>query len=292
LAFFVEAVPDGKENVRRERVSSSICIFISEEYAEVTAAAIITVEGVVMVDTLPFPHETREILAFLREEQVGDVHYVINTHFHTDHVYGSYLFPQAEVVAHEGCRQALEEYGESSLAEAKRHTPALAEVRLRLPTITFDEEMLLYMGDMTLRLMHLPGHTVDSAGVYVEEERVLLAGDVMMPIPYIAWGDREELLRSLRRVRGLALDSIVQGHGEVLLRGEIKETIDRSITYLEDIYGRVAEKVKAGASERELTKIKLEDYYAEPELILHGLAYELHRANLLKLYTSIRASQS
>ena len=278
--------------MRRERVSKSVCVFISEEYAEVTAGAIITEEGVVMVDTLPFPHETREILGFLRGEQLGDVRYVINTHFHTDHVYGSYLFPQAEVVAHEGCRQALEEYGEKSLAEAKLHTPALAEVRLRLPTLTFAEEMLLHMGNMTLHLMHLPGHTADSAGVYVEEDRVLLAGDAVMPIPYIAWGDGEDFIRSLRRVRSLALDSIVQGHGEVLLRGEIKADIDRSIAYLEDIYRRVQDVVRAGASETELAEIKLEDYHAEPRLILHGLAYELHHANLLQLYTSLKASQS
>ncbi len=277
--------------MRRERVSNSVCIFISEEYADVTAAAVLSGEGVVMVDTLPFPHETREILEFLRGERMGDVRYVINTHFHTDHVYGSYLFPEAEVVAHEGCRQALEEYGESSLAEAKKHTPALAEVRLRLPTITFDEEMVLYMGDMTLRLIHLPGHTADSVGVYVEEAKVLLAGDVVMPIPYIAWGDREDLLRSLRRVRSLGLESIVQGHGEILLRGEIRETIDSGIAYLEDIYRRVQDVVRAGASEKELTKIRLEDYYSEPKLILHGLAYELHHANLLKLYTSLKASE-
>lgn len=278
--------------MRRERVSNSVCVFISEEYAEVTAGAIVTEEGVVMVDTLPFPHETREILGFLRGEQVRDVRYVINTHFHTDHVYGSYLFPQAEVVAHEGCRQALEEYGESSLAEAKLHTPALTEVRLRLPTITFDEEMVLHVGNMTLRLMHLPGHTADSMGVYVEEERILLAGDVVLPIPYIAWGDGEALIHSLRKVGNLALESIVQGHGEVLLRGEIEGTIDWSIAYLEDIHRRVTERVKAGASERELAEIKLEDYHAEPKVILHGLASELHRANILTLYTSLKASQN
>jgi len=231
--------------VRRERVSEDIYVFSSEEYAEVTSGAILTGQGPILIDTLPFPHENRQVRSFLEGVAEGPVRYVINTHFHSDHVYGNYLFPEAEVVAQERCRAELKERGEASLREDKARHPALAEVELRLPTITFEDEMTIYLGEASLRLMARPGE--------------------------------------------MRLEAIVQGHGEVILRGEIRETLRRHVFYLEDIHRRVKELVIAGASAEGLGRIRLEDYRMEPRLVLGGLAQELHRANLLKLYDSLQA---
>ena len=43
----------------RERVTEDIYVFISGFYVEVAATVIITPEGAVIVDTLPFPQETK-----------------------------------------------------------------------------------------------------------------------------------------------------------------------------------------------------------------------------------------
>ena len=277
--------------MRRERVSENIYVFFSEEYAEVTSGAILTRDGLILIDTLPFPHETREMRSLLESRGAGPVRYVINTHFHSDHVYGNYLFPEAEVVAQEGCRAELQERGEAGLIQDKMHNPALAEVELRLPTITFEQEMALYLGGVSLRLMHRPGHTADSSIAYLEQERVLFAGDTIMRLPYIAWGDWRALVASLRAVRELRGDTIIQGHGEIILRGETQDTLSRHIFYLEDVHRRVKELVLAGASARELEQIGLEDYEPEPRLVLGGLGQELHRANLLRLYESLKAGE-
>lgn len=275
--------------MRRERVSEDIYVFSSEEYAEVTSGAILTPEGPILIDTLPFPHENRQVRSFLEGIAAGPVRYIINTHFHSDHVYGNYLFPEAEVVAQERCRAELEGRGEASLREDKARHPALAEVELRLPTITFEDEMTIYLGEASLRLMSRPGHTADSIVAYLEGERVLFAGDTMMSLPYVAQGSWEDLLASLRAIGELRLEAIVQGHGEVILRGEIRETLRRYIFYLEDIQRRVEELVLEGASAGELGRIRLEDYRMEPRLVLGGLAQELHRANLRKLYDTLKA---
>lgn len=270
----------------RERVADDIYVFTSELYVKVAAGAILTSQGVVVIDTLLFPQETSEILDLVWRKSKSGVLYVINTQSHSDHVYGTYLFNGAEVIAHELCRQALQKYGEEELNEAKEQIPELAEVQLRLPSITFNEELTLRLGNKTLRLIHTPGTTPDSIVVYVKEDKVLFAGDTVMPVPYIVEGNRLELMESLRAIGRLSLDNIVQGHGGVLLRGEIKGILRSSIAYLETIHRRVEEKVEAGAPRDELRKIGIESC-GKSRVPLDGLVQDLHQANLEALYDQL-----
>jgi glyoxylase-like metal-dependent hydrolase (beta-lactamase superfamily II) len=271
----------------RERISEEIYVFTSDLYAQVTAGVIVTPEGAVVVDTLPFPRETREVLAFVRNRGL-QVPFVINTHSHADHANGSYLFKEAALVGHRRCRQILRRHGKKVLEEAKAETPEVAEVQLRLPSITFDEGATLRLGDRTMHLMPLPGHTPDSIGVYVEEDKVLFAGDAVMPVPYIVEGDRVAMIDSLRTIGQLSPENIVQGHGEVILRGEVEETLKTSIFYLETIYKKVKEAVEAGAPPESLAKINIEQC-GKSRIPLNGLVQQLHEANLLYLYDLMTA---
>jgi glyoxylase-like metal-dependent hydrolase (beta-lactamase superfamily II) len=271
----------------RERVADDIYVFTSDLYVKVTAGVIFTSQGVVVIDTLLFPQETSELVDLVRRKAKNEVCYVINTHSHSDHLYGTYLFGGAEVIGHELCRQALQKHGEEDLDEAKGRIPDLAEVQLCLPSVTFNEELILRLGNKTLRLMHTPGATPDSIVVYVKEDKVLFAGDTVMPVPYIVDGDRLELRESLRAISKLSLlDNIVQGHGGVLLRGEVKETLRSSIAYLDIIYEKVQEKIEAGAPRDELRRIDIESC-GKSRIPLDGLVQDLHQANLESLYDQL-----
>ncbi len=275
--------------MRKERVTENTYVFTSEAYAQVTAGAIVTPEGAVVIDTLPFPRETREMIDFLRGESRRGIRYVINTHHHADHVYGNYLFEDADIISGDRCREIMRKTGEKNLAEAKAQTPELAEVSLRLPTITFPDKMSLFLGDKVLRLMALPGHTPDGVGVYLEGDKILFAGDAVMPLPYIFWGDRVAMEETLRTIKDLNLESIVQGHGDVLLKGEIDETLDASIAYLQTIVERVKGKLATRTSkERLVNEITLESCGFSP-IALDGLVKQLHRSNLLRVYQTLTA---
>ena len=79
--------------------------------------------------------------------------------------------------------------------------------------------------------------------MYVEEDQVLFAGDAMMPIPTIVDGDPDVLKETLRKFQALEPESIVQGHGEVILRGEVQDALRANIAYLETIQRIVTEAV-------------------------------------------------
>ncbi len=277
-------------NMLRERVSDDIYVFTSGLYAQVTAGAIKTQDGVVVIDTLPFPQESRQLLSFAQRLHPRGVRYVILTHSHADHVYGGYLFLGSELIAHQRCRDMMQRYGEAALAEAKAQTPALAEVRLRLPTLLFEGELTLRVGGKTLVVMQSPGHSPDLVMVHVKEDKVLFASDAVMPVPYLVGGSLPDMVQSLRALANMPLENIVQGHGPVLLRGEIGEALDSSIQYLEKIDQLVKEHVAAGRPRSALGEIDIEKC-GKSRVPLGGLVQQLHQANLFYLYDALVASE-
>jgi cyclase len=275
----------------RERVTEDVFVFISDLYAEVAATVIITPDGAVVVDTLPFPQETRQVREFAERRSPRGIRYVINTHHHADHIYGSYLFPGAEFIAHKRCRDILLKVGEESLTRAKAQTPALAPVELVIPQLVFETDLLLRLGEKTLHLMYSPGHTVDGIVVHLREDKVLIASDILTPVPLIVRGDRAAMSQSLKQIRGLNLENVVQGHGGVLLRGEIEDTIDSNIAYLRCIERRVRTLIEKGQPRSDLAKIDIEDC-GKSRIPLGGLVQRLHTANLEYLYDEMMAAQN
>lgn len=274
----------------RERVTEDVYVFISSLYAEVSAVVITTPDGAVVVDTLPFPQETKQVRAFALERCPRGIRYVVNTHHHADHIYGSYLFPEAELVAHRLCRQTLLKVGQESLQQAKLQTPALEEVELRIPQLVFETELLLRLGEKTLHLMHAPGHTADGIMIHVREDKVLVPSDLVTPVPFLPRGDPEGMIRSLKKIKPLSLENVVQGHGGVLLRGEIDETVDSNIFYIKTAMKKVQELVSAGRPASDLIKIDIESC-GKSRIPLGGLVQRMHKANLEYLYAEMSAGR-
>jgi cyclase len=274
----------------RERVTEDVYVFISSLYAEVGATVIVSPEGAVVIDTLPFPEETKQIREFALRRSPRGIRYVINTHHHADHIYGSYLFPEAELIAHRECRDILLKVGEESLAQAKAQTPALAPVELRVPQLVFEVDLLLRLGEKTLHLMHAPGHSQDGVMVHIREDKVLVASDLVTPVPIVARGDLDALIKSLKQIKALSLENIIQGHGGVLLRGEVEETVDSNIFYLRTIEKEVRRIVDKGQPRSELARITLE-VCGKSRIPLGGLVQRLHNANLEYLYNEMSAQR-
>lgn len=269
--------------MHRERLTDDIYVFTSERYVQVTATVIFTQKGVVVFDTLPFPDETRRMLDFVHRADRGPVRYLILSHSHADHVYGAYLFPGAEIVAHRRCYDLLRRHGRRGLEEAQQAEPELAEVVLRFPTLWVETDAALRMGDKTIQIYHSPGHTPDVIGAYIQEERTLIASDTMMPVPYIADGDPHQLIESMRRLHSFQTENLVQGHGDILLRGEIHTQIEENIAYLEHLIATVERAVDGGTPVEQLLRIPLEEF-GKSRIMLEGLAPQIHAANIMAYY--------
>ena len=273
----------------RTRVADDTWVFTSELYLEVNAGLVVTPEGGILIDTLPFPSETLQIIDFARRICPVGIKYVLSTLSHADHVYGSCLFPDAELIAHQQCRTMLMEYGQDALAEAQEHTPALRELEIRLPKLVFNEGMLIRLGGKTVHLIHSPGPSPEVCAVHVREDKVLFASDLMMPVPMIAtpFSDVDNFKQSLANLHEFNLESIVQGHGDILLRGEVTSSIDISIEYLNQIQELVDRLMEEGATKHDLAQYDIEQF-GRSRIPLGGMVQQFHYANLQFLWEQAR----
>jgi len=270
----------------RERVSDDVYVFTSDLYAQVTAGLIVSSEGAAVIDTLAFPSETKEIVDLVQKLNVP-VKYVINTHYHADHTYGTSLFKGAEVVSHLKCRDLLDTLGRKSLIEARTENASLNNVEVILPEIVFSTGQIeLHLGKKTLTLMHSPGHSPDSIMVLVKEDRILFAGDTMMPIPYFVDGSIDDIYKSLQAIPPLGLENIVQGHGEVILRGEIDDAVRSNLRYLDNIRRKVERHIERHKSRDDILEIDIESC-GKSRIPLSGLVSRLHQSNMLVLYDQL-----
>jgi glyoxylase-like metal-dependent hydrolase (beta-lactamase superfamily II) len=121
---------------------------------------------------------------------------------------------------------------------------------------------------------------------YLEDEKVLFASDGIMPVPSIAAGDMEVFRASLQRLADLDIESIVQGHGEVILRGEVRRVIDAELSYLDEIEAQVARVIAEGEEKDTLRQITLESI-GRSRIPLNGLVQQIHLANLNALYNQM-----
>ena len=271
----------------RERIAEDIYVFSSRRYAQVTAGAVLTTDGVVLIDTLFYPDETIAIKQFLEKRLGLVVRYVINTHYHADHTLGTYLFPGAQVISHALCRDLLDEVGRNGLEDMKSQSPEFDDVEIILPDLIFESGSLnVHIGGKTIRLEHCPGHSPDLICVLVVNDRILFASDTVMPVPTIFDGSFADLSNSLNGMLEMKLDGVVRGHGDVILRGEVQDLIHSDLSYLGNIRQAVNEVVERGEPEATLERISIESC-GKSRLPLNGFVTDLHQANLRKLFHEI-----
>jgi cyclase len=277
--------------MHRERVSENVFWFQSEVYAQVTAGVIVGPQWAVVIDTLALPEETLGMREFIEHELGVQVRYVINTHYHADHTWGNCFFPGATVIGHARCRELLIELGVPSLESARKQNPSLRQVKIVPPHLTFASgELTMRVGKKNLVFSQAFGHSDDGISVLVEEDRVLFAGDAFMPLPYIVDGDVDDMLASVKKIGKMGLENIIQGHGDIILRGEIDAAVKENLNYLNNIKKVVKSAGKRKNVDEYLEGITIEEC-GKSRVYLGGLAETLHRRNLRTLYRQVNGDE-
>lgn len=271
----------------RERVAEDVYVFGSELYAQVNAGAVVGGGWAVLIDTLALPEETLQIKDFLKHDLELEVRYVIHTHYHADHTNGTYLFPGATVISSRLCRELLDSRGREALRQTKAQNRELRDLEIVLPEVIFDSgTVCVRVGERTLRMVPLPGHTMDALGVLIEEDRVLFSGDVMMPLPYLVDGHYDTMVETLKDIPKMELENLVQGHGGVILRGEVPKKVKESLEYLACIRREVRQAAKRVNWQAYLDRIDVESC-GKSRILMNGLVEDLHQRNLTALFQQL-----
>jgi len=104
------------------------------------------------------------------------------------------------------------------------------ELRPVRPTRRLRDGDRIDLGDRTLTVLHLPGHTPGSIALYDPEHRMLFTGDVVYDpveelLDDLTGSDIAQYRASMRRLRELDVDTVHAGHGESFSGERLKEFI-------------------------------------------------------------------
>jgi len=190
-----------------------------------------------LVDTLFDEPLTAKMLAALRDATgiaPEGIDLLVNTHANGDHTHGNALVPHAEVIASTAAAREMTELTPAQLAQVKAGGAAgklgeageyFAEVfapfdfamaRGRAPTRTFERRLDLRVGSKSVELHMLgPAHTTGDTLVWVPDDRVVFAGDLLFidSTPVMWAGPVGNWLAACERILSFSADFIVPGHG-------------------------------------------------------------------------------
>lgn len=214
-------------------------------------------DGVIMVDGqfAPMHDKLKAAIAAVTRQPVR---FLVNTHYHRDHVGGNELFAKdgAIVVAQENVRTRLAAGTTMAVPEVK-YTPAPPEA---LPTMTHKDGMILEVKGRTAQLKHpVNAHTDGDTYVYFADANVLSTGDTVTigRYPNIDVANGGSINGMIIATDGyLAITNentkIVPGHGPLATKAQLAEY--RAM--LGTAHDRMAALIKDGKSESDVLAAK------------------------------------
>jgi len=266
-------------------------VFVETEYRGCNPGFVVTSDGILMIDTPQIPTDA---LNYKQEvEKRGKVRYLINTEPHGDHYTGNFFF-NTICVAHQGTRNAIEQASLEQLKERLKmldpgFAPNLESYSIRMPTITFEKSMKIYLGDHVFELLHLPGHTASETAIFIPQERVIFTGDNIFNKvqTFLHEALPLEWLNSLETLKKLDADFFIPGHGEVCT----VEYLDEQAAFIKEWIAAVKDAVEKGWSVEEAQeRISFLDRYPMGGS-MEEFGPELQKMNVARLYMLAKAGQ-
>jgi len=187
------------------------------------AGFVITPAGVVVFDALGTPPLAERLLAEIRKLTQVPIKYVIVSHYHADHIYGLQVFKAqgAEIWAHEGSKFYLNA-PDKELRLAQRREELFPWVdehtKIIAPDVFLSGDTDFELGGLHFQVRHVgPAHSVEDLALFIKEDRVLYAGDLLFKgrIPFVGDADSKAWLKSLDRLLAFDAKILVPGHGAV-----------------------------------------------------------------------------
>jgi glyoxylase-like metal-dependent hydrolase (beta-lactamase superfamily II) len=217
------------------------------------AGVVVTDSGVVVIDALASPRQAEDLLRAIRSVTDQPVKWVVLTHHHPDHHFGTAVFRRvgARVIAHPDRRVLASEGGEDALVADWVRVVGLDAMRGFEFANTPDRPVLgtdtLRLAGRTLVISH-PGaaHSAGDLIVWLPAERVLFAGDLLIEdgVTMIVDGSSSALLEALAWVERLHPRILVPGHGAIPRRPLTLVATTR--TYILGLRGAMRSAVKKG----------------------------------------------
>lgn len=165
-----------------------------------------------LVDTMNLPGQAEWVRDHLTRVLGIERISVVNTHWHPDHVAGNHVFGDCEIIAHGATRELMQARRKEL---ARGLWPGCPPLEVVVPTRTFEGRLDLRVGALDVELHEFSIHERGHLGVYLRDERTLIAGDMLEDPVWIFHFDfagPERQLAEYQRMLTLPLDRVLATH--------------------------------------------------------------------------------
>jgi glyoxylase-like metal-dependent hydrolase (beta-lactamase superfamily II) len=205
------------------------------------SAVIIGDDSVLVMEAQATPVMAKALIERIRTVTDKPIKYLVLSHYHAVRVLGASAFEGAEIVSSVKTLEMIQERGEQDFKSETDRFPRLFRSvesipHLTFPTITFDTELTIDLGNRIVELKHLgAGHTRGDIVAWVPDCKALFSGDLLEygATPYCGDAQLEEWPETLRNIKALGAVCAVPGRGNALFNEkEVNESIESTTQYV------------------------------------------------------------
>jgi len=214
------------------------------------AGFVITPDGVVVFDALGSPPLAEALVAKIRKLTPAPIKRVIVSHYHADHIYGLQVFKAlgAEIWAHERSKEYLaSEERELRLTQRREELFPWVDEKTKIlePDVWLSGDTDFTMGGIHFAVRYVgPAHSPEDIALYIQEDNVLFAGDLVFKgrVPYVGTANSKLWLEALDKLLAFNAKTMVPGHGAVSRNPKQDLTLTRDyLSYLRKSMGQAVE---------------------------------------------------
>ena len=206
-------------------------------------------DGVVVIDTFQDPEPARAFLAEIRKITKLPIRFVVNTHYHLDHVNGNDVFAAAGavIIAHRNARGWIRTENVKMIDPPVTPEKKARVASIALPDLVYDSSVDLYLGSRRVNVRYYPGHTGGDSVVWIPDAHVVFCGDLLWKdhIPNLIDASTQAWIKTLDALPAdYGVSTWVPGHGGIANAADIA-TFKK---YLVDLRASVHAKQAKGKS--------------------------------------------
>jgi glyoxylase-like metal-dependent hydrolase (beta-lactamase superfamily II) len=235
--------------------------------AGANAGFVIGPDGVLVIDTFEDPAAASAMLDAIRTKTRKPIRYIVDTHYHLDHTAGNNVFAAAGavVMAQENVRtwertQNLKFFGADPTAQQKQFVATLG-----LPSVTYKDDITVWLGDRRIIVRTLEGHTGGDSTVIIPDAKVVFTGDLFWnhTLPNLIDANTREQIAGNDTYRHDYPDAtFVPGHGDVGKAADVRAFRDY-LTTLRKMVAGAQQSGKPGDALVSAVLPKLRDSYGD-----------------------------
>jgi glyoxylase-like metal-dependent hydrolase (beta-lactamase superfamily II) len=243
---FASTADTAEKRSTLEELGTGVYAFTAE--GDPNVGAVVGPDGVLCVDARATPTAAREWLEALRRLTDKPVEYLVLTHYHAVRVLGASAYDARHVVAHANTHQWIEERGQQDWESEYRRFPRLFRDAESIPGLTrpdlvYADALTIWLGELEVQIRYLGGgHTIGDSVVWLPEERILFAGDLVeaRAAPYMGDASVAAWQRgTLDAIEALVPRVLVPGRGPTVRGAEVSQAIGETRAYVETIWKTV-----------------------------------------------------